>query len=96
MSDDLPTEGNPLSARIVQSVIMRIEIATSAMRCAWYDVGLAASRKLEVVERRWWTYMNPTLAIPVRATSNPTPPPPPPPVVGVKSSRFNFASLALS
>lgn len=39
--------------------------------------------------------MNPTEAIPVLATSKPTPAPPPL-VVGVSSSRFNFASLAFS
>lgn len=42
------------------------------------------------------THINPTLAIPVLLTSNPTPPPPPPPVVGVSSSRLSLASLALS
>lgn len=40
------------------------------------------------------SHMKPTEAIPVLATSNPTPPPPPPPEVGVKSSRLSFASLA--
>lgn len=40
--------------------------------------------------------MNPMEAIPVRATSKPTPAPPPPPDVGVRSSRLSLASLALS
>lgn len=39
--------------------------------------------------------MNPTLAIPVLATSNPTPALPPP-VVGVNNSRLSLASFALS
>ena len=40
---------------------------------------------------------NPTDAIPVLATSNPTPaPPPPPPEDGEISSRRSFASFALS
>jgi len=39
---------------------------------------------------------NPTEAMPVLATSKPTPPPPPPPPPdGVKSSRLAFASLAI-
>lgn len=42
------------------------------------------------------TDMKPTEAIPVLATSKPTPPPPPPPEVGVSSSRLSLASLALS
>lgn len=45
--------------------------------------------RLELNKRK--TYINPTLAIPVLATSNPTPPPPPPPVVGVKSSLLSLA-----
>jgi len=40
--------------------------------------------------------MKPILATPVLATSKPAPPPPPPPDVGVRSSRFNLASFALS
>lgn len=39
--------------------------------------------------------MKPILATPVLATSNPEPPPPPL-LVGVRSSRFSFASLAFS
>lgn len=38
----------------------------------------------------------PTLAMPVLATSKPSPPPPPPPPVGEISSRRNLASLAFS
>jgi hypothetical protein len=38
---------------------------------------------------------NPTLAIPVLATSNPSPGPPPPPPGGLMSSRRSLASLAI-
>ena len=42
------------------------------------------------------THMNPIDAMPVLATSKPTPAPPPPPEDGVRSSRLSLASLALS
>ena len=55
----------------------------------------STKNELPVLHLREYTHMNPTLAIPVLATSNPTPAPPPP-VVGVKSSRLSIANFALS
>jgi hypothetical protein len=42
------------------------------------------------------TYINPTLAMPVRATSKPTPAGPPPPLLGVRRSRLSLASFAFN
>jgi hypothetical protein len=52
------------------------------------------SRLIKVLLTTLGNPTNPTLAIPVLATSKPAPGPPPPPLGGAISSRRSLASLA--